>query len=322
MKTLLGFGFISVTTLMLGCGSNQPSSQLVQARTAMQSADQARASTYAPKDLYEAQKLLAKAEAAHKDDPRSGDETHYAYLAHRKTLTAVAHAQAEQARLEREKNQEAYTTTLERRSADLKEENNKKELDLVRTTGKLETTQAAAQQDQARLNQANQQLTQKEQALAAETQARQEAEARADAALKDLQAMAAVKQDRERLVITFAGSVLFESGKSVLLGTAKEKMQPLATALRNYKSGDPVVIQGHTDDRGSDSFNQQLSQARAESVRVYLIENGVPPAAVVAVGKGESEPVAANSSPEGRANNRRVEVIVPHRDQLSMQQAQ
>lgn len=320
MKTLFGMSFLLVTMPLVACGSNQPSGQLVQARTAMQSADQAKASTYAPKDLYEAQKLLSKAEAAHKDDPRSSDETHYAYLAHRKTLTAVAHAQAEQARLAREKNQDAYTTTLERRSADLKDENTKKELELVRTTGKLEVTQAAAQQDQARLTQANQQLTEKEQALAAETQARQQAEARADAALKDLQAMAAVKQDRERVVITFAGSVLFESGKSVLLGTAKEKMLPLATALKNYKSSDPVMIQGHTDDRGSDAFNQQLSQARADAVRVFLIENGVPTAAVVAIGKGESEPVAANASPEGRANNRRVEVIVPHRDQLSMQQ--
>ena len=306
----LTLGFVGMAGLTVACASNQPSGQLVQARQAMQTAEGSRTSTYAPKDLYEAQRLLAKAEASHKDDARSADELHYAYLAHRVTLTAIARSRAEQARQAKEKSQGNYTDALEQRSASLKDENAQKDLALVKTEGKLES-------NQANLNMANQKLTEKEKALALETQARLEAEARAKAALTDLQNMAAVKEDKERLVITFAGSVLFASGKNVLLGTAREKMMPLANALRGYKSPDPVIIEGHTDDRGSDSSNQQLSQARAEAVRVYLIENGVSAQSLVAVGKGEGSPVAANESAEGRANNRRVEIIVPHRDQLS-----
>jgi hypothetical protein len=70
------------------------------------------------------------------------------------------------------------------------------------------------------------------------------------------------------------------------------------------------LVEGHTDDRGSDATNQQLSQKRADAVREYLESRGVPAERMRSVGRGESNPVASNDNPEGRANNRRVEIIV------------
>jgi outer membrane protein OmpA-like peptidoglycan-associated protein len=70
------------------------------------------------------------------------------------------------------------------------------------------------------------------------------------------------------------------------------------------------MIEGHTDDRGSDTANQQLSQSRADAVRSFLVERGMPPDRVQAVGKGESAPLTGNDTSEGRATNRRVEVVV------------
>jgi outer membrane protein OmpA-like peptidoglycan-associated protein len=71
-----------------------------------------------------------------------------------------------------------------------------------------------------------------------------------------------------------------------------------------------IVVEGHTDSRGSDSANEKLSLKRAESVRTHLVSKGVPSDKIVATGLGESRPIASNDSPEGRANNRRVELVV------------
>jgi len=311
--------FFGVSALVIGCASTQPSGQLVQARQVVRSAEMGQTSQNAPKDLYEAQQLLAKAEAAHKDDARSSTELHYSYLAHRKALTAMAHSRAEESKGMQKDNKEAYTATLESKAAQLKQQNNTKNLELVRSEGQLEQSKLTADLQGRELAAANKAAIDKQQELDAEKAARVQAEEKSRLALQSLQAMAAVKTDNDRLLITFAGGVLFETNKTVLLSSAKERMRPLAEALRNYRSSDPIIIEGHTDDRGPDMHNQQLSQARAESVRAFLIEGGVPPEVLVAVGKGEGQPVAANSNAEGRANNRRVEIIVPDRHKLSMQ---
>jgi len=70
------------------------------------------------------------------------------------------------------------------------------------------------------------------------------------------------------------------------------------------------VVEGYTDSVGSDAANQKLSKDRAEAVRVYLVSKGVPSDKITSVGKGKANPVASNDTPEGRANNRRVEIIV------------
>jgi outer membrane protein OmpA-like peptidoglycan-associated protein len=71
-----------------------------------------------------------------------------------------------------------------------------------------------------------------------------------------------------------------------------------------------VQLEGHTDNIGSDEYNQKLSEQRSAAVRDYLVSQGVPSAGLTAIGLGKSEPVAANDTPTGRQQNRRVEMVV------------
>lgn len=155
----------------------------------------------------------------------------------------------------------------------------------------------------------NEILEAKTEALAAEKRVRLEAEKKAAKALADLATLAAVKEEERGLVITLSGSVVFASNKSELLPGAKDRLNKVATALLENKERH-ITIEGHTDSQGSISYNQKLSQLRADVVRSYLISRGYPANLISALGLGESRPIADNSSAEGRANNRRVEIVV------------
>ncbi len=145
--------------------------------------------------------------------------------------------------------------------------------------------------------------------LAAEQKARLDAENRAAVAQADLAKLAAVKEEARGLVITLSGSVLFASNKSALLPAAQNRLNQVAEALMATKER-KLTVEGHTDSRGSSSYNQDLSQQRADAVRSYLISRGYPSDLIQAQGIGKDRPVADNASAEGRANNRRVEIIV------------
>lgn len=143
-----------------------------------------------------------------------------------------------------------------------------------------------------------------EQATAAQLNARtQEAEA-----LRRQIAELNAKQTERGLIVTL-GDVLFETGKSDLKDTASINLAKLAGFL-NQQPGRALVIEGHTDSVGSDSYNQVLSQRRADSVKAFLIDNGVTPDRITSVGKSESAPVASNDSSSGRQMNRRVEIVI------------
>ena len=116
-----------------------------------------------------------------------------------------------------------------------------------------------------------------------------------------------IDEERGR-VITLSGGVLFRSNDATLLPAAETRLDEVALAL--IANGKPVSIEGYTDSKGSRSRNMDLSQRRAESVRSYLISRGFPANQVVAKGMGPDRPIAENSSAEGRANNRRVEIVV------------
>ncbi len=136
-----------------------------------------------------------------------------------------------------------------------------------------------------------------------------DSEARTAAALAELARLAAVKQEARGLVITLSGSVLFESAQWTLLPSAQVKLDQVAKALLAVGNRD-LIIEGHTDSQGSDQYNQVLSQHRADAVRDYLVQRGYPANRIQARGMGEGHPIADNRSPEGRANNRRVEIII------------
>jgi outer membrane protein OmpA-like peptidoglycan-associated protein len=145
--------------------------------------------------------------------------------------------------------------------------------------------------------------------LAAEQKARIEADARAATAQADLAKIAAVKEEARGLVITLSGSVLFTSNTSILSPAAQKRLDQVSDALMMTKDK-KLTVEGHTDSRGSASHNQELSQQRAEAVRSYIISRGYPSDMIQAQGIGKDRPVADNASAEGRANNRRVEIIV------------
>ncbi len=151
--------------------------------------------------------------------------------------------------------------------------------------------------------------------LSAEQKARVDAEKVAADALADLAKLAAVKEETRGLVITLSGSVLFASNEWTLLPAAQDRLNRVADALLVNKERH-LTIEGFTDSQGSSEHNMVLSQKRADVVRSYLISRGYPDNLIQASGIGEERPVANNTSAEGRANNRRVEIIVDHMTKL------
>lgn len=116
-------------------------------------------------------------------------------------------------------------------------------------------------------------------------------------------------EEERGLVITLSGSVLFASNKSEIMPAALNKLNEVADALLANKER-KLTIEGHTDSQGSSNYNMGLAQKRVESVRSYIISRGYPGELIYAQGIGESRPIADNNSVEGRANNRRVEIII------------
>jgi len=154
--------------------------------------------------------------------------------------------------------------------------------------------------------------------LAAEAQARQ-AQASADqaerekAALRDQlrQQLNSILETREtaRGLIVNLSDVLFDTGSATLKPGAREKLARVAGLLLS-QPGLKLQVEGHTDSVGDESYNQRLSHNRADSVRTYLVAQGIASTAVGTAGFGESQPVASNDTAAGRQQNRRVELIV------------
>ena len=105
----------------------------------------------------------------------------------------------------------------------------------------------------------------------------------------------------------------FESNSYQLSNKAKPTLNQLQKILREH-SHIQIKIFGHTDNKGTDEYNKKLSIKRAEAVKLYFVKNGIPPERFSIVGKGETEPIEDNSTPEGRYKNRRVEFIIVKED--------
>ncbi len=116
-----------------------------------------------------------------------------------------------------------------------------------------------------------------------------------------------LKKTERGLVLTL-GDVLFDTNRSTLKSGAYGTLDRLATALRE-NAGRKVLIEGHTDNVGSDETNQELSQRRAQSVQLALAQRGVAGDQITSMGKGENFPIASNDDANGRQSNRRVELI-------------
>ncbi len=109
--------------------------------------------------------------------------------------------------------------------------------------------------------------------------------------------------------VTFAADAFFDVNKSVLKPEGKAKLDDLASKVTGINL-EVIIAVGHTDSDGSDNANQALSVRRAEAVKAYLESKGIEKNRVYTEGKGEKQPVADNTSKEGKAKNRRVEIEV------------
>lgn len=277
----------------LGCAATGPSSQLIDARRAYDQARMSEASKLVPARVYTAKQALDRAEKAHQDDAGSFEEKSLAYIAERQAQLAVSYAGIAAAERDQKLAQQTY------------DQRQQQELRKAQTKAALAQNQLATQSSE----------------LEKERTAHAAAERRAAAALASLSELARVKEEARGTVMTLDGSVLFVTGKSELLPIAREKLDAVAKALTELNSGETVLIEGHTDSQGSDSANLALSQARADSVREYLISRGVPQDKVRSIGRGEQQPIASNDTAEGRANNRRVEIVVQNPTQAATNNA-
>lgn len=121
---------------------------------------------------------------------------------------------------------------------------------------------------------------------------------------------ATVERVGEGILITFDSGILFGFDSSELRDQARENLATLATSLNDMEDDAILMVAGHTDSTGSETYNQALSERRAASAANYLIQQGMDPGKIQTLGLGESEPVASNETDAGQAQNRRVEVAV------------
>lgn len=272
---------VAALLILGGCGAAVPR-ELVDARGAVSRVSAGPTATTNPAGLHTAKQTLVAAEHYYDEEGNTQDTRDLAYTAERRAQTAEVRGRAL-----------AWSMEAERAEKDMRE------AEAARLTA---TSQELAQ--------AKNQLQTQEQQLADERARRAEAEKRAAEAAELLAKFATVKQESRGMVITLSGNVLFETNKSKLFPNAEVKLSEVAKALTQQDPDSQIVVEGHADSQGDDQHNLELSQARAEAVREYLVAQGIAADRIVAKGYGETRPIADNKSAEGRANNRRVEIVV------------
>jgi outer membrane protein OmpA-like peptidoglycan-associated protein len=134
---------------------------------------------------------------------------------------------------------------------------------------------------------------------------------------QDLQG-ASVERVGEGIKITFNSGLLFDVNKATLRDASKAELTKLAQILNKYPDTN-ILVEGHTDNTGSEEYNLELSRQRAQSVENYLASLNVDPTRFTIMGYGESQPVATNDTAEGRQQNRRVDLAIMANDKLKKQ---
>jgi len=284
----LGLASLFVAPALMGCAATTMPTELANARQAYARASVGPARDLVPAELLSAQQALERAEKSFSESADSDRTRDLAYIAERRAEVAATHGTLAATTAERERSQQELGQLQAMRHEETKQK-------LSETRAELAGERIA--------------LADKDRQLADEKHARHAAERQARAALASLQTIAAVKEEARGTVITLNGAVLFATGQSTLLPIAEDRLREVAKALKETPRG-AVTVEGHTDSVGSPAANEELSRRRAEAVRAFLLTQGVEPDRVRAVGLGQSRPIADNRSPEGRANNRRVEIVV------------
>jgi outer membrane protein OmpA-like peptidoglycan-associated protein len=275
---------------LVACGGETPAPKaLVDARADYTRAKSGITLQLDPTDVHEADLALQKAEAAwsSSQDPNDEHAIDLAIIAQRKAQIAMAEAAAQKAQQELQQAKNELETTMQSQ--------------LQATRGQLDKTQQNLHDTQSQLQLTAAQAAEQKKQLA-------DLEAKLKDARDTIAKIASVKDDDRGMVITLQGEVLFKTGKWDLKPGAMAKLDQIADALRGKEQ--PMVVYGFTDNVGAIDMNMDLSQKRAQSVRDYLASKGIPSDLIKAEGKGPASPIAENTSVEGRAQNRRVEIVV------------
>ena len=257
----------------------------------------------APEELRQASNAVRNL-SEHGDDMKSPVFDHHIYMADRLLQIAEAEGRSRFAR-ERIDTLSAERERLVAEARAMEAERARREANMARQDANAALAQADAERREAAMARERAEAERRDAMLA-----RQQAEA-ARAELQAMQAMIDDLQARqtERGLVVTLGDVLFETDRAELKAGAKRNLDKLVAALREHDET-TVAIEGHTDSTGSDSYNRELSERRAQSVFSYLTGQGIDRARLSTAGMGEGYPVASNDTSAGRQQNRRVEIII------------
>lgn len=280
-------------------------------------------------ELKQAGDTLAKADSALSHSASTATVDHLAYLAKQQVeiaqqtakrkaaeeMVTQANVQRDQLRLEARtaeadaaRQQAALAQgTVDQQAAEITAANAKAESDNAKAESELAAANAKAENAQQKAESAQQLAEQKSaelQAASAEAENNRALLAQQEAQLKELNA----KQTDRGVVITL-GDVLFDRGRAQLKPASMRNIQKLVDFLKQNPQR-KILIEGYTDSTGSDSFNQQLSEQRANAVRTVLTDHGIADDRIMTRGYGKAFPVADNDTAANRQMNRRVEIIL------------
>ncbi|AWV89118.1 OmpA family protein [Bradymonas sediminis] len=330
-NSVIFVGCCAALALTLSACASTPPKHLQEARsTYNQAANHSHAAQYAPTELQQAKQSLARAEKAYQDSADSNTTHTMAYLALRRAQQAMASAELNYmatTRKARENELLARTDAarmhyqrrlaVQKQSAAATRQLNEQQLQEQRR----QLQDALDKLDEQQMTQADMQSlqTQYQDAMAqldAEIERREAAEAQLEEVTQKLANVAEVRQDAGgATIISLDSATLFENGKYDLLPIARQNLQRVAEALKMQPEV-TLTVAGFTSSTGSEEFNQTLSQNRAESVKDYLVSRGIPGERIDTVGYGQDRPIASNETPEGRAMNRRVEIILDNAEAI------
>lgn len=291
---------------------------LKEAINAVAIAKAAGAAQYAPDSLAKAEDFLARGEdyyRRHQGDKAVGTVARGAVQsAEDARLLTIRRKQEEAQAAQRRHAEEAE---LQRRQAEQQREQadrQRQQADADRARAeqaKAEAEQARSQAEQAQaeaLAQKQAAQAESERARQAAQQAEQEKEETRARLMQQLNQVLQTRESARGLIVSMP-DVLFDFNKYTLKGEARERLAKVSGILLAYP-GLTVQVEGHTDNVGSDEYNQKLSEQRAGAVRDFLVSQGVGSLGITAQGFGKTQPVASNDSAAGRQKNRRVELVV------------
>jgi len=314
--------------------------ELFEARNALRIAHIAAGDKYAPSILAKADQQLMQAETAYRqkqgkaaiesaarETTQTAEEARVMAVKQRAEDEAQAKAAADKLAAEqREASARADAEAQAKRRAEAEEaqkqaEAAKAEAERLKAEAEQAAQEAARQKEEA--EKAKAEAIAQQQALAAETAKAQQAAAQSEQlrqqAEKEKQEMRArllqqlnavlATRDTARGLIANMSDVLFKTGSFELMPAARERLAKVSGIVLAYP-GLHLQVEGHTDSVGTDDFNQTLSEKRAGAVRDYLVQQGIATDSIEARGFGKTEPIASNDTPEGRQQNRRVELVL------------